>query len=114
MTEIPLKDVHTKCVPNWAECFSRAYVNAPRYLSYLHNHHIGIIAWSLQPNSLLKNDGDAGQPNNLNTPDDSGVAADLSTPDRLLPTYKCGTGHGQGVGRLLQNYFNRNSTLYNF
>jgi hypothetical protein len=99
---------------SWAECFSRAYVNAPKYLSYLQNHNIGIIAWSLQPNSLLKNDGDGGQPNNLNSPDDTNNAAELSTPDRLTPTYKCGTGYGQGVGRLLQNYFTKNSVDYSF
>jgi hypothetical protein len=99
----------------WAECYSSAYTNAPKYISYLHSHNIGIIAWSLQDNSLLQGDERKGlQPNNLNLPGDPTQASELQTPNTITPSYSCGKKHGQGVGKLLQNYFTKNSVSYQF
>jgi hypothetical protein len=99
---------------SWAECFSSAYTNAPRYLNYLHEHNVGVIAWSLQTNSLIKGNENI-RPTNLNTPYDPKTAADLKTPDHLTTNYVCDTHqHGQGVGRLLYRYFSKYSTRYNF
>ncbi len=88
----------------WAECFSRAYTNTPLYLNYLHNHGVGIIAWSLQAGSLVKDKG-YSIPSNLNTPSSPKIANDLKNPSKLSPNYDCGYEFGQGVGQLLQNYF---------
>lgn len=99
---------------SWAECYSHAYTNAPKYLSYLHAHNIGIIAWSLQANSLLQGKSSTGQPHNLNPSSAPKLASELATPNELTPSYACGNRHGQGVGQLLQNYFARNSTTYQF
>jgi hypothetical protein len=96
---------------SWAECYSRAYSDAPKYLNYLHELHIGVIAWSLQPNSLVKGNAHIGQPDNLNTSSSTKRASRLAAPDSLMPTYVCGKGHGQGVGQLLQNYFSQNSIV---
>lgn len=96
----------------WAECYSKAYINAPKYLDFLQRHHIGVIAWSLQENSLLKGTRADGQPTNLNTNEDSPNASDLSTPDKLGTNYNCDTRYGQGVGQLLQDYFAKNSVPY--
>jgi len=98
---------------NWAECYSDAYHTAPLYLNYLHRYHIGIIAWSLQPGSLLQ-DTNALRPTNLGKTFAPTQAADLSTPNKLMPGYKCRYGSGEGVGQLLQTYFTKNSTSYSF
>ncbi len=94
---------------DWAECYSDAYTNAPAYLSFLESHNIGVIAWSLQADSLVTGDGRV-QPNNLNTLSDPLKASDLRYPSNIRPNYSCDPGgHGQGVGELLQEYFNKNS-----
>jgi len=88
----------------WAECYSHAYTNVPLYLNYLLTHQVGIIAWSLQAGSLLKESG-YKIPSNLNTPNSPTTASDLKSPSQLFPSYDCGYEFGQGVGQLLQNYF---------
>jgi hypothetical protein len=95
----------------WAECYSDAYTNAPLYLNYLHAHNIGVIACSLQANSLLQGDNRV-KPTNTNRPYDPKLASRLKTPDRLLPNYSCTNKSGQGVGQLLQTYFANNSVHY--
>lgn len=92
----------------WAECYTHAYTNAPLYINFLHQHNIGIIAWSLQANSLLQGDSRI-KPSNQNDRDDPRNASELRTPDRLRPTYSCSDRFGQGVGQILQNYFKANS-----
>jgi hypothetical protein len=97
---------------DWAECFSDAYSNAPMYLNYLHVHNIGVIAWSLQTNSLLRG-SDNIRPTNLNTPYDPKKPQDLRKPDHLTTNYVCDTKqHGQGIGRLVYNYFSKYSQKY--
>lgn len=98
----------------WAECFTGAYKNAPRYIHYLHQHQIGIIAWSLQANSLVRGSSLFKQPSNLNKRGDPTTAVALKAPSRLYPNYACNTDRGEGVGNLLQTYFAKNSTNYHF
>jgi hypothetical protein len=93
---------------SWAECFSKAYANVPVYLNFLRQHNIGLIAWSLQPGSLLQGSSQI-KPRNLNSRSSPKKAIDLKTPSRLLPNYSCGNEFGQGAGRPLQNYFTENS-----
>jgi hypothetical protein len=92
----------------WAECYDQAYTNAPLYINYLHQHNVGIIAWSLQANSLLQGDSRI-KPSNQNDADDPRKASDLQNPDTLRPSYTCSNRFGQGVGQLLKNYFKTNS-----
>jgi hypothetical protein len=98
----------------WAECYTRAFTNAPKYINFLRQHQIGIIAWSLQANSLVKGNGRFQQPNNLNHASDPTTAAALQSPSHLMPNYSCNTEHGEGVGNLLQTYFAKNSINYHF
>ena len=95
----------------WAECFTRAYTNAPIYLNYLLRHNIGIIAWSLQAGSLLQ-DKNHIIPTNLNSPRSPERPSNLKFPSKLFPSYDCGNEFGQGVGQLLQTYFAKNSMRY--
>lgn len=95
----------------WPECYSRAYLNAPKYINFLHSQGIGIIAWSLQPNSLLQGSEKLGQPTNLETDRSSRLASALATPNKMRPDYAC-DDYGEGVGSLLQHYFSQNSTRY--
>jgi hypothetical protein len=95
----------------WAECYSDAYKNAPLYLKYLSQHNVGIVAWSLQAGSLLKGSPDI-EPTNTNVRRDPKRPAALRTPDRLSPSYVCSNSFGQGVGKLLLGYFEKNSQRY--
>jgi hypothetical protein len=95
----------------WAECYSDAYTNAPRYLSFLAQHNIGVIAWSLQANSLLSGKP-SDAPTNTNTSDDPQQASALKSPNKILPDYSCKDHFGQGVGQLIQSYFVQNSTQH--
>lgn len=95
----------------WVECYSDAYTNVPVYLNFLHNHGIGLIAWSLQAGSLLKSSGRI-KPTNLNNLQSPKLAVALKNPNNLLPNYECGDSYGQGAGQLLQNYFNKYSVQY--
>lgn len=97
---------------NWAECYGNAYIEVPLYLNYLQAHHIGLIAWSLQANSLVQAKNDWRGPSNINIPSDPGRASALQRPDKLLPSYSCSDRFGQGAGQLLMNYFSRNSVQY--
>ncbi len=94
----------------WAECFSDAYTNTPIYLNYLKSHNVGIIAWSLQPGSLVKGDSNT-IPSNLNNKFSPQNPSLMKNPSILFPSYDCGNEFGQGVGQLLQNYFAQNSNL---
>jgi hypothetical protein len=96
----------------WAECYSRAYTNAPKYLNFLLKHNVGVIAWSLQANSLVRGNI-FKQPHNTNTPSDPKDAAELKVPTKLSKNYTCGDEYGQGVGQLLQTYFSQNSARFN-
>ncbi len=92
----------------WAECYSKAYTNAPLYLGYLLKHHIGLIAWSLQAGSLVRGNH-LTIPSNVNKARDPRRAVKLRKPSRLLPSYKCSHTFGQGAGQLIQAYFAKNS-----
>lgn len=94
----------------WAECYSKAYTNAPLYLSYLRKHHVGLIAWSLQAGSLVRGNR-LTIPSNVNKAKDPKKAISLKRPSRLLPSYRCGHTFGQGAGQLIQAYFAKNSQL---
>ena len=95
----------------WAECYSRAYTNAPRYLNFLLKYNVGVIAWSLQANSLVRGNI-FKQPHNTNIVSDPKNAADLKMPTKLSKNYSCGDEYGQGVGQLLQSYFDQYGARY--
>ncbi len=92
----------------WQECYAKAPSSTPQYLNYLHNHGVGLIAWSLQAGSLLKGNPNV-IPNNNNSPNDPKTANQLSSPSRFDPNYRCNTDFGHGAGALLKNYFLINS-----
>ncbi|HET9098717.1 MAG TPA: cellulase family glycosylhydrolase [Candidatus Saccharimonadales bacterium] len=93
----------------WQECYYRAPVNVPHYLAYLKTLHIGLIAWSLQPGSLLK-----GRPNIIpsnttkNTSTDK--ASQLRSPSTFSKDYLCNDEFGHGAGKLIMNYFQANAS----
>ncbi|HUD07979.1 MAG TPA: cellulase family glycosylhydrolase [Candidatus Saccharimonadales bacterium] len=93
------------------ECYSLAYTNAPLYLNYLHQHNVGVIAWSLQANSLLQGNRFAA-PTNTNIPNDPTDATALKKPNKIFSSYSCSNIYGQGVGQLIQSYFEQNSVNF--
>jgi len=94
------------------ECYLRAYTNTPLFLNYLYQHNVGVIAWSLQANSLLQGNR-LSVPTNTNILNDPINAAALRKPNKLLPSYSCSNRYGQGVGQLIQSYFEQNSVNFN-
>lgn len=97
---------------SWAECYGRAYTNVPDYLGYLQKHHVGIIAWSLQADSLVQARNGNTHPTNGNIASDPHQASALRTPDKLLPDYSCTNRFGQGAGQLIMTYFSHNGAKY--
>lgn len=94
----------------WAECYSRAPITTPQYLSFLHDHDIGLIAWSLQKGSLLKGNPSI-EPSNLNSPSNTTSADQLRVPSEFSYHYLCNSHFGQGAGALIKQFFKANSTL---
>jgi hypothetical protein len=93
------------------ECLDGSYETAPGYLAFLRQFPIGLIAWSLQPGVLVQ--GVAGQ-DTVHDGNDWRYTHDparLKTPNDIRPGYGCdAASRGQGVGRLVQDYFARYST----
>ncbi len=92
----------------WQECFVQAPTQTPNYLKFLNIYHIGLIAWSLQPGSLVKGSTSI-VPKNNNTESDTSNPANLSIPSSFSNDYECNNQFGQGAGQLIQQYFKVNS-----
>jgi hypothetical protein len=89
-------------------CQSDAYRTAPAYLRFLRRSGVGMLAWSLQPGSLVK--GVAGR-DTVNDGMDfrfATSAARLRAPSVMKADYGCtNAARGQGAGRLVMDYFAR-------
>jgi hypothetical protein len=92
------------------ECLNGAYTSAPGYLAFLRAFPIGLLAWSLQPGALVK--GSPGK-DTVHDGNDWRYTEDprrLKTPNAMKPGYGCNAAsRGQGVGRLVNEYFARYS-----
>jgi hypothetical protein len=95
----------------WPECYSEAYATTPKYLNYLHKQSIGIIAWSLQQDSLLQG-SDYRRPTNTNVPSDPTQASDLRKPNSMTADYSCDARSGEGAGQQVMTYFNNYGQRY--
>ena len=91
-------------------CQPDSYTTAPRYLKFLRDAGIGMLAWSLQPGVLVR--GIAGV-DTVNDGNDWRYTRDpraLAEPNEMQPDYGCtASARGQGVGRLVMDYFARYS-----
>ncbi len=95
----------------WQECFIKAPQETPDYLNYLEFHGIGLIAWSLQPGSLVFGNNSV-VPNNTNSVSDTTNPALLAKPSVFSSDYDCNNQFGQGAGQLIQQYFLKYSEVY--
>lgn len=87
-------------------CQDDAETTAPRYLQFLRESGIGMLAWSLQPGSLVK--GIAGVDTVHDGKDTrfTTQARDLREPSEMTARYGCtAAARGQGAGRLVMSYF---------
>jgi hypothetical protein len=89
-------------------CQADAYRTAPAYLQFLRRSGIGMLAWSLQPGSLVK--GVRGK-DTVNDGMDirfTKTASRLRVPTQMKRDYGCTVAaRGQGAGRLVMDYFAR-------
>jgi hypothetical protein len=91
-------------------CQSGAFKTAPRYLQFLRDNSIGLLAWSLQPGSLVKGVYGKDTVHDGNDWRYTENPRDLAQPNELKPNYGCTpAARGQGVGRLVMDYFTRYS-----
>jgi hypothetical protein len=91
-------------------CQPDSYTTAPRYLQFLRDAKIGMLAWSLQPGALVS--GVVGQ-DTVHDGNDwryTHDARNLALPNEMKPNYGCTKeARGQGVGRWVMDYLARYS-----
>jgi hypothetical protein len=91
-------------------CQPDAYNTAPRYLQFLRDSGIGMLAWSLQPGALVRGFAGADTVHDGNDWRYTHNPRALAVPNEIRPDYGCtALARGQGVGRLAMDYFARYS-----
>jgi hypothetical protein len=92
------------------ECYDDAYLRVPHYLRFLRHLKIGLIAWSLQPGSLVKGQAGTDTVHDGNDTRYTTDPADLMHPSKMDSSYGCTQQSlGQGAGLLIKRYFTRYS-----
>lgn len=92
-------------------CQRDAYRTAPAYLRFLREASIGVLVWSLQPGSLVSGVRGADTVNDGAFAGFTENPRDLARPTEMRSSYGCTrSARGQGVGRLVMDYFERYST----
>jgi hypothetical protein len=91
-------------------CQPHSYATSPRYLQFLRSAGIGMLAWSLQPGVLVKGIDGVDTVHDGNDWRYTHDARDLAQPAEMRPDYGCtAAARGQGVGRMVMDYFARYS-----
>jgi Cellulase (glycosyl hydrolase family 5) len=91
-------------------CQPDSYTSAPRYLQFLRDNKIGMLAWSLQPGALVRGIDGADTVHDGNDWRYTHNPRDLAVPNEIRTDYGCtALARGQGVGRLAMDYFARYS-----
>jgi hypothetical protein len=91
-------------------CQSDSYKTAPPYLKFLRDAQIGMLSWSLQPGALVRGVTGTDTVHDGNDIRFTHNPAALSQPTEMRSDYDCSTAaQGQGVGRLVMDYFQRYS-----
>jgi hypothetical protein len=88
------------------ECLNGSYKWAPGYLAFLREFPIGLLSWSLQPGALVKGIDGIDTVHDGNDWRYTNDPTRLKTPSEMKPSYACNpASRGQGVGRLVMDYF---------
>jgi Cellulase (glycosyl hydrolase family 5) len=91
-------------------CQPDSYTTAPRYLQFLRAAGIGMLAWSLQPGALVQGAPGVDTVHDGNDWRYTHNPRDLARPTEIRSNYGCTeAARGQGVGRLVMDYFARYS-----
>lgn len=95
------------------ECNPNAYRVVPAYLRYLRTMRIGLLVWSLQAGSMVKEKpAQHHRATNTNKPYEPTNPSALMHPSQMHPNYTCDAQHvGEGTGQWILNYFRANSKL---
>ena len=118
-----LRDVAAKKVPlidsEWGQfaaddrpwmCQPESYTTAPRYMQFLRDARIGMLAWSLQPGALIRGVAGADTVHDGNDWRYTHDPRELRIPNEMQPNYNCtASARGQGVGRWVMDYLARYS-----
>ena len=87
-------------------CDPGGYRSVPQYLALLRRLSIGLVAWSLQPGSLVEGTPGVNTVHDGAWPDYPTDPRALETPSVMTPTYGCDVAsRGQGAGALVMQQF---------
>ena len=90
------------------ECQPDAFSTVPAYLDLLHSLSIGMLAWSLQPGSLVRGRSGIDTVHDGNSTNFTRDERKLAAPSVMTPDYGCDAQSlGQGAGALVKDYFRR-------
>lgn len=92
------------------ECQDGAFAGVPRFLDFLRQVPIGLMAWSLQPGALVRGVRGVDTVHDGNDYRFTTNPDALATPNEIAPSYRCNAAsRGQGAGALVQDLFRRAS-----
>jgi hypothetical protein len=93
------------------ECNPTAYYTVPPFLRYLRSVHVGMLAWSLQPGSMVAElRGQHLVETNITKSTAITNPKLLERPSHMYPNYACTSSRvGEGAGNLVLNYFRQYS-----
>ena len=69
-------------------CWANAPTSVPAFLSYLAQHHMGLMAWTLSQDVLVE-------------------SANLADPTRIKSNWACKNGLNEGAGHQFMQFFRK-------
>lgn len=88
---VPMTDTEWTNYASTRSCWANAPKSVPRFLAYLAQHHMGLMAWTLSLGVLVE-------------------SGNLADPTRIKSNWACKNGLNQGAGHQIMQFFRRNNS----
>jgi hypothetical protein len=85
---VPMTDTEWTNYASTRSCWANAPKSVPAFLTYLAQHHMGLMAWTLTPMVLVE-------------------SANLADPTRIKSNWACKNGLDQGAGHQIMQFFRK-------
>ncbi len=85
---VPMTDTEWTNYASTRSCWANAPKSVPRFLQYLAQHRMGLMAWTLSPGVLV-------------------ASTDLADPTRIKNNWACKNGLDEGAGHQIMQFFRR-------